>query len=410
MNGLFYAAFSYPAMSHFHLVPAPFSRLRELLNPLEAPAEPIDLALGEPRSGFPDFIHPILEDSSPSYGRYPPVAGADFLRQAAAEWLVRRFALPRDFLDPYKHILALSGTREGLFSLLPALLSLEPPEKRERRKYVLIPDPAYHAYAAAALFAGCTPYFLPAAPGNGFLPDFESLPDSLFSQTLAVYLCSPANPQGAAASLDYLEKLLHRVQKHGATLILDECYADIYNHRPPPSALQAALSERGRLDHLIVFHSLSKRSGVPGLRSGFCAGGARIVAPFRRLRESGGAQMPLPLQKASAALWSDDAHAAKNRDLYRMRFSLAREIFGEKFGFHIPDGGFFLWLDVGDGEEAAARAWEKNGVRVLPGAYLLQGRHEQDPASTFLRVALVEDEETLEKGLARLCESLEGGA
>ena len=387
------------------LAPAPFSRLRETLRPLTPAKAPLDLALGEPKSGAPSLIRETLTAHGEDYDHYPPAEGAPFLLNAALHWLRRRFALPQTLLRAEENILALSGTREGLFLILSALRALAP-----SRRHVLIPDPAYHAYAAAAFYAGLTPLFLPALAENNFLPDWDSAPDQIFADSLAIYLCSPANPQGMAAGMGYLKNLLARARRHGVYLLMDECYSDLYLGEPCPSALQAAdalakeesLAASSALENLIVFHSLSKRSAAPGLRSGFCAGGAAAIAAFRRLRLSGGAQMPLPIQRASAALWDEESHAERQRRLYQKRFRLAEEILGDSFGFYKPDGGFFLWLEVGDGEAAAKELWRREGLRVLPGAYLTQSSHQTDPGSAFIRVALVEETSRLQDGLTRL--------
>jgi len=255
--------------------------------------------------------------------------------------------------------------------------------------------------------AGAGPVLLPVDETSGHLPDLAALPEALLARTAVFYLCSPANPQGVAADLDYLDAALSLAREHGFLLVADECYSEIYTRSPPPGALAVAAAQGGALDNLVVFHSLSKRSSAAGLRSGFVAGDAEVLAGFLRLRNYAAAVQPLPVLAAAEALWRDEEHVAANRALYQEKHALAAQTLGGRWGHRLPEGGFFLWLDVGDGEAAARQLWAEAGVKVLPGAYL--GRPDTDgdnPGSRFIRAALVQDCATTAAALDRLVATL----
>lgn len=399
--------------SRFDALPdSPFPRLNALIEGIEPGKPPLILSLGEPQHPFPDFVLDEINANAALFGKYPPIMGTPEFRKSVQGWLERRFGVG-DALDPGTQILPVNGTREALFNMA---LVATPPEKNARRPAVLMPNPFYQCYAAAALAAGAEPVYLAATAENRFLPDFHTLPEELLARTSVIYFCSPANPQGAVADMDYLKGLIALARQYDILLALDECYADIYDRDPPPSALQAALelgpdkSGADPFDNLIVFHSLSKRSSLPGLRSGFCAGGKTFMTRFRAFRNIGAPQVPLPILAASAAAWNDDAHATANRDLYRRKIDLAESILGNRLGFYRPAGGFFLWLDVGDGEQAARELWARGGVKVLPGAYLSRedsfGHEGANPGSAYIRVALVDNEEKTGEALTRMAEVL----
>lgn len=365
---------------------------------------PILMSLGEPQHPIPGFIGEILNARLAEYGKYPPIQGSDAFRAAVAGWLNRRYALTRHPVGAEGQILPLNGTREGLFSVA---FVVTPPQKNGHRPAVIMPNPFYQCYAGAALAAGAEPVYLDATRANGFLPDLGALGPELLSRTSLFYLCSPANPQGSVADMAYLKRLIQLARTHDFVLALDECYAEIYNQSPPPGGLQAA-SELAADDaadpfaNVLVFHSLSKRSNLPGLRSGFVAGDARVIARFRNFRAYIGPTNPLPADAAATAAWSDEAHVHKNRALYAQKFDAADEILAGRFGYTRPAGGFFLWLDVGDGEAAVLKLWREAGVKVLPGKYLARGT-AGDP---YIRVALVGPlDETIE-GLRRIRRTL----
>ncbi len=384
----------------------PFTRLNALLADLRAPQGQtvLNLALGEPQFSAPSMVREVLEREAAGWARYPPTAGTPEFRTAVAEWLARRYRLPPGMIDPDRNILPAPGTREALFHLA---LSAVPLKGNGAPPKVLIPNPFYHVYAGATAAAGGEPVFVAAGPETGFLPDYESLPSALLDRVALAFLSTPANPQGAVADLARLESLLELARRHRFVLAVDECYAEIYDRVPPPGALEAAARVGGALDHLVVLHSLSKRSSVPGLRSGFIAGPANLLRRSLQLVNYGGAAVPLPVLAASAALWRDEAHVAENRARYRRNMELAERILGNSLGFRRPAGGFFLWLEVGDSERAARRLWGEAGLRILPGTYMGRpdalGRH---PGRAYIRVALVHDPETVADAMTRLVETL----
>ena len=373
------------------LPPYAFPRLRALLDATPPGNEPINMSIGEPQHPLPDFVLEVLHKERAGYGKYPPMGGTPDLLDAIQDWLTKRYALAPDFLDKDKHILPLNGTREGLFN---ACLTVTPPQKNGQQPAVLIPNPFYQCYAGAAVTAGAEPIFLPSPADNNFLPRFDDVPEETLARTACVYLCSPANPQGTVADQAYWDQLLSLADQFNFVVLADECYAEIYTGAPPPGALTSA-GPRGSVKNLLVFHSLSKRSNLPGLRSGFVAGDADRIAQYKHFRSYGGAASPLPVQAAAAAAWREESHVEDNRRLYRQKFDIAHNTLGNRFSFYRPDGGFYLWLDVGNGEEAAAKLWKEQGVRVLPGLYLGRDDPETGPAGNpgfpFIRVALVND-------------------
>ncbi len=381
----------------------PFQRLAALL---QGPAgdEPLAMSIGEPQHQPPSFVAEILSREAAGWGKYPPMPGTPAFRQAVATWLCNRFTLPADWIDADRQILPLAGTREGLFQVAQLVTADSaagsPPT-------VLLPNPFYQVYAGAALLAGAEPVFVPAVRDGGFLPDFAALPKAILDRAALAYLCNPANPQGSVASLAVLKETIALARHHGFVLAVDECYSEIYDREPPAGALQACRDLGGSSEGVVVFHSLSKRSSAPGLRSGFVAGDPALVAAFNRLRAYGGAAVPLPILAASTALWLDEVHVEDNRVLYRAKFDLADQILGELPGYYRPPGGFFLWLDVGDGEEAALRLWREAGIRVLPGGYLARpDAHGVNPGASYIRVALVHDLPTTRRALTRMAEVL----
>ena len=387
------------------LPPSSFAKLATLLDEIPPGQPPISLAVGDPQGEVPAHVTEAIARHADSFGVYPPINGTAEWREAAVGWLMQRFALPN--VDPDKQVLPLNGTREGLF-LAPFIVTSE--SKAGEPPVILLPNPFYQCYAAAVLACGAEPVFVHADAASGFLPDFAALPKAILGRTTAAYLCSPSNPEGACANEEYWRTLFGLADQYDFTVFADECYADIYRDKPP----LGALSVRGApFERLLSFHSLSKRSGLPGLRSGMVAGDAKLMVKFRALRNYAGPQVPLPIIAASAAAWSDETHVVANRAHYAERFALAERLLGNRPGFRLPEGGFFLWLKVGDGERTALRLWHEGGVRVLPGAYM--GR-EIDPEKTrtnpgfpYIRVALVNDLSTIMKALERMVEILGSG-
>jgi N-succinyldiaminopimelate aminotransferase len=381
----------------------PFRRLAALLKRGPVPGgTTYDLALGEPRHVPPALLAATVAAHAHLWNRYPPVAGTPEFRASAAAWLTRRFGLPEGLVDPDRHVVPLAGSKEGLF-LLPSVVT-----PMDSRAAILMPDPVYAVYYGGALMAGAEPVLLPAAAGTGFLPDLAAIPGTLLARTSLLYLCSPSNPQGAVADLDYLRAAVRLARQHDFVLAVDECYSELWHEVPPPGALQAALAEGGTLDRVLVFHSLSKRSSAAGLRSGFVAGDAGLLARMLRLRAYASPVQPLPLMAAATALWRDEAHVARNRQLYRAKLDLAEQCLDGRFGFYRPQAGFFLWLEVGDGEAACRRLWTEGGVRTLPGGYLSVGTTATNAGARYLRVALVDAPEQVGAALDRLVMVLSG--
>jgi N-succinyldiaminopimelate aminotransferase len=389
------------------LVQSPFVRLTLLLEGLAPGAPPIDVSLGEPKALIPSFLGPTLQEHVSEFGRYPPIKGIPALRNAIADWVGRRYPALKGKIDPEQHLLPLNGSREGLFSaIFPALArkpGLEEPS-------VLIPNPFYQAYAAAAAASAAKPVLLEAQAKNGFLPDLDVIEAATLKRTIAFYLNTPSNPQGAVADRSYLAKAIGLARRFDFLLFADECYSEIYHDTPPPGALETALSATGSLANVVSFQSLSKRSGLPGLRSGFVAGDSDFIAAFGRFRNVACPQVPLPVQHVSVKAWSDDTHVAEGRALYRRNFAIADEVLGRRYGYRRPPGGFFLWLNLaafGGGEAAAKTLWKGCGVRVLPGTYLAQAEPDRvNPGTDYVRIALVHDADTTREALMRVVATL----
>ncbi len=373
-----------------------FPRLRALLDLHEPGGEVVHMSIGEPRHDPPAFVGQVLSETAAGFGRYPPNDGTPDLQQAIADWLGRRYGAT---VDPAAQVLPLNGTREGLFN---AALALCP----EGAPAVLMPNPFYQVYAVAALAVGAEPVYVPATAETGFLPDFAALPAEVLDRTAMAYICSPANPQGAVAGEGYWRDLLALAERHDFRVLADECYSEIWRDAPPPGALQAAAAAGADPERVVVFHSLSKRSNLPGLRSGFLAGGPGSVARCKRLRAYAGAPLPGPIQAVSARAWADEVHVESSRRRYAAKFDMVDRIFDGIPGCAAPEAGFFLWLPVEDGEAAALKLWQETGVRVLPGAYLSREVGGANPGRGYIRAALVAHEDELQRGLIALRDCL----
>lgn len=384
----------------------PFPRLAALLADVKPRANtpPTILTIGEPQNQPPALMLEAMAAASTLWGKYPPVAGTPEFRAAVSAWLNRRYQLPPGMVEADSAILPVSGTREALYLLAQMVV---PAEKAGRKPVVLIPNPFYAVYQGAAVMAGAEPVFLNGTRETGFLPDLDAVPEETWARTSLFYLCTPANPQGAVASLDYLKRAINLARTFGFVLAIDECYAELWDKAPPPGGLEAALALGAGLSNLLVFHSLSKRSSAAGLRSGFVAGDPALIRTFTRLRNYSLPGVPLPSMAAATALWQDETHVELNRQLYRANIDAAEAALAGRLGFYRPDGGFFLWLDVGDacgsGEEAARRLWQEGAIRVLPGAYLTQpDATGYNHGHRYIRVALVHDTETMARSLDQL--------
>ena len=379
---------------------SPFVRLNELIAGIEPGKPPINLSVGEPQHPIPAFVSPELSAHFNEFGRYPANKGTDVFRRTVAQWLNRRYNLARP-VDSETEVLVLSGTREGLF--LAAIAAKRWRARRAGKPAVLIPNPFYAAYAAGALAADCELVYLPARKQSGFLPDLDVLGDALLARTVAFYIASPSNPQGAVASLSYLGKLAALARRFGFLVFADECYCEIYSHHAPAGMLEASGPD---FANTVVFHSLSKRSNLPGLRVGFAAGDRRFLTAFLELRNIAAPQVPAPLQRVAVAAYGDETHVQENRKLYSAKFDLADQIIGDRYNYNRPAGGFFLWLDVsqyGGSEAVTKRLWKEAGVRVVPGRYLAREQADgSNPGADYIRVAMVQDKATTADALHRL--------
>ena len=384
----------------------PFDRLRALLDSHTPQTKdpPISLALGEPQHTSPEIVHRVLAENSDLWGKYPPVWGTQEFRAAVGRWLTKRYKLPDLMFDPDRSIIPVSGTREALFMVA---LTVIPESIEGKQPCVLMPNPFYQVYLGAAALAGAEPVFIPSTLTTNFLPEFHSLDPEILDRTSLAYYCTPANPQGTAAPLEILMHNIELARKHDFVLVFDECYSEIYNRGPPSGGLEACAALGGSLDHVLVMNSLSKRSSVPGLRSGFVAGDPNILSRFKQVRDYGGAPPPMPLLAVAAALWEDEHHVKENRALYQKKFEVADQKLSGLHGYYLPDGGFYLWLDVGDGEETALKLWKNAALRVIPGSYLAKtDRDGMNPGAAYIRCALVHDLNTTAQALDRLVGTL----
>ena len=389
------------------LQPYPFERLRGLLADVPpAPGlPPIDLSIGEPRHAPPAFIRDTLIASLDGLGRYPKTAGSDALRASIAAWLVRRHGLPAGAVDPARHVLPVSGTREALFAIAQCVVDRAPGAR------VAMPNPFYQIYEGAALLAGATPLYIPCVTQADYAPDFAAVPDSVWRDVQLLYICSPHNPTGRVLSLPQLAQLIELAQRHDFVIASDECYCEIYpDDAAPPAGILAACRALGLdgFDRCLVFQSLSKRSSVPGLRSGFVAGDARLIERFGLYRTYHGCALPEHVQAASAAAWADEAHVIESRALYRRKLTAAVATLGGCVA--LPQGGFCLWLPVPGGDDLAftRRLYGEYNLRVLPGSYLARADAGQNPGAGHVRLALVAGEADCAQAMTRLARTLAG--
>jgi N-succinyldiaminopimelate aminotransferase len=377
-----------------------FPRLRALLDVHAPGGDVVHMTIGEPKHAFPGWVTDVIVENAAGFNSYPQNEGTAELRGAMTDWVARRYGVR---LDPERQIMALNGTREGLYN---AAMALCPETKNGQKPVILTPNPFYQVYMVAALSVGAEPVFVPATAATGHLPDYASVGAEVLNRTAIVYVCSPANPQGAVADREYWANLIALAEQYDFRIFADECYSEIYRDSPPPGALQVAREMGADPERVTIFHSLSKRSNLPGLRSGFIAGGPDGIAQVKLLRSYAGAPLPGPLQAAAARVWADEDHVTENRALYREKYAVADEVFASVQGYRPPEAGFFLWLPVEDGEAAALKLWTETGVRVLPGAYLAQGKPGENPGEGYIRVAMVADRNDMQGGLVRLRDCL----
>ena len=367
----------------------PFEKLARLKAGIIPPAglTHIAMSIGEPQHEPPAFVLETLRQNLHKLGSYPATIGLIELRAACARWLERRFTLGANTVNAETMVLPVNGTREALFAFVQSVVDAK------GDSLVAMPNPFYQIYEGAALLAGAQPYFLNTNARNGYIPDLDAVAESVWRRCAILFLCNPGNPAGATASRQYLEHALALAERYGFVIAADECYAEIYldDDAPPPSLLQAALaSGRSRFDRCVVFHSLSKRSSVPGLRSGFVAGDAALMSRFLLYRTYHGSAMPVPTQLASVAAWNDDAHAAQNRHLYQQKFARVLPILTPVMDVQRPDGAFYLWPNVGEDDEQFTRElFAEQNLTLLPGSYLARSANGVNPGENFVRMALV---------------------
>ncbi|QBE65262.1 succinyldiaminopimelate transaminase [Pseudoduganella lutea] len=405
-----------PLLDKLH--PYPFEKLRRLFEGVTPDAQyrAISLGIGEPKHPTPPFICAALADSLSGLAMYPATAGSEALRGTIAAWLERRYGLPA--LNPATQVLPVNGSREALFAFAQAVI--DPAAKDgDQQALVVCPNPFYQIYEGAAFLAGAEPYFVNSDPARNFGCDYDSVPADVWQRVQLLYLCSPGNPTGAVLSLTDWENLFALSERHDFIIAADECYSEIYHgDEPPLGALQAAhmlgLSSVDRpYARLVVFSSLSKRSNVPGLRSGFVAGDAEVLKKFLLYRTYHGGAMSPPVQAASIAAWNDESHVAENRAQYRAKFDAITPLLAEVLDVALPDAGFYLWADVSrtglSDTEFARRLYAEYNVTVLPGSYLAREAHGSNPGRNRIRMALVaETAEGLEAAqrIVRFCKSL----
>ena len=371
------------------LQPYPFERLAELNAGVVPPADlqPIPLSIGEPKHTTPAFIAETIISHLHGLSQYPLTRGQPALREAIGDWLNRRFALPHGSLDPAQQVLPVNGTREALFAIAQAVID------RGHRPVVLMPNPFYQIYEGAALLAGAEPVFMNTTAETGYLPDFSRIPDALWQRVQLVYICSPGNPTGAVMGMPELQGLIELADRHDFVIASDECYSELYfDESAPPAGLLQAAAAMGRTDYrrCLVFHSLSKRSNAPGLRSGFVAGDLELIASFLRYRTYHGCAMPPATQAASIRAWQDEGHVIANRALYREKFRAVTDLLQPALDVQIPPAGFYLWpvTPVDDCRFARGLLQQQN-VTVLPGSFLSRTHEGLNPGENHVRMALV---------------------
>ncbi|GAB3289494.1 succinyldiaminopimelate transaminase [Parahaliea aestuarii] len=388
------------------LHPYPFEKLRELFADITPSAahSPVALSIGEPRHASPPFVLETLAGHLDKLANYPATAGIAALREAIASWLTGRFQLPG--VDPERQVLPVNGTREALFAIAQAVIA------PGSGASVICPNPFYQIYEGAALLAGAEPVFIDCLADNGFIPDFDSIDEAQWQRCQLLYLCSPGNPSGAVLPLETLQQLIALARQYDFVIASDECYSEIYpdEGNPPPGLLQACAA-MGDTDYrnCLVFHSLSKRSNLPGLRSGFVAGDADLIGKFLRYRTYHGCAMPLHHQYASIAAWGDEAHVVENRRLYRQKFDAVLGILGGHLDACRPDAGFYLWpaTPIADTDFARALLRDAN-VTVLPGRYLARDAGRGNPGEGRVRMALVAEPAACVDAAERIVDVIKG--
>ena len=392
------------------LHPYPFEKLKQLKAGIEPPKDlsHIALSIGEPKHPAPEFVKQKLRDSIDKLALYPTTKGSLELRETISRWLEVRFSLPHLAIDPEANVLPVAGTREALFAFTQAVI-----DTSTHKPVVISPNPFYQIYEGAAILAGAEPYYLDCRSELGFIPDLSTVPEVIWQRCQLLQICSPGNPTGAVMSLADYEQAIELADKYNFILSSDECYSEVYLQEDnPPLGLLDACQQLGRTDfnRCVVFHSLSKRSNLPGLRSGFIAGDAKVLEAFLSYRTYHGCAMSLPIQEASIAAWSDEAHVVTNRTAYREKFAAVTDILRGTLEFTDPNASFYLWPKTSiDDEQFARGLYAQQNVTVLPGQYLSRQTATGNPGQNRVRMALVADiDECIEaaKRIVRYVESL----
>ena len=394
-----------PELDKLH--PYPFEKLANLKSTVTANSEleHIALSIGEPKHKAPEFVLEHLQQQLNGVSAYPLTKGIPELRQAITNWLTQRFKLPIESLDPEHQVIPVNGTREALFAFAQAVID------RNTNPVIVMPNPFYQIYEGAAFLSGAEPFYINTTSDNNYLPDFDSVSDQTWSRSQLLYICSPGNPTGAVIDKATLQKLITLAEKHDFIIASDECYSEIYfDEKNPPIGLLEAAAEMGNTDYsrCVVFHSLSKRSNLPGLRSGFVAGDKEILAKFLKYRTYHGCAMPLHHQKASIKAWQDESHVKENRNIYQNKFTAVLDILGPVLDVKKPDASFYLWAKTpASDEDFAKNLFAEQNLTVLPGSYLSREAHGINPGSQHVRMALVASYEECIEAAQRIRQFME---
>jgi N-succinyldiaminopimelate aminotransferase len=395
------------------LQPYPFEKLRALFKDIEPRAgfKPISFGIGEPKHPTPPLVRDAVVNALGGLSSYPATVGSEPLRQAIATWIKARYHLPA--VDAATEVLPVSGSREALFALAQTVIDSrtgDSTEKPAEPPIVLCPNPFYQIYEGAALLAGAEPYFVNSDPARNFACDYSAVPDDVWARTQLLYVCSPGNPTGAVLTLDDWRELFALSDRHGFVIASDECYSEIYfdEANPPLGGLEAAHKLGRGFERLVMLSSLSKRSNVPGMRSGFVAGDAAILKSFLLYRTYHGAALSTVFQTASIAAWQDETHVRDNRARYLQKFTTVTPMLADVLDVRLPDAAFYLWTNVArtglTDTEFAARLYADYNVTVLPGSFLARTAHGTNPGEGFVRIALVADVDECVEGARRIVE------
>jgi len=383
------------------LYATPFNRLESFLanKIINSANELVDLSIGQPYHPMPKIMFDTLYKNESLWNKYPPVNATNEYRKTVSNWLEYRYGLPQQFIDD-NTVLPLSGTREGLFTIVQAVDAYKGDKKPLK---VAMPNPCFQTYQAAVAMCGGTTIPLDAYKEDNFLPSLDFFTQRLCKELTLLYVCTPTNPQGMFASYDYIKKIIRIAQKYDFTIVFDHCYSEIYIDTPPVGVLEVVYRENMKLDNIIVMHSLSKRSNVAGLRTGFVVGDPNIIKLYSKIRSYSCAGMPIPIVEATIALLKDEFHVVENRLLYKNKFIAAKNIFSDYTKFLMPQGGIFLWLEVNDAEQMCAELWRQDAIKVLPGNFMtLSVNNTVNHGKKYIRIAMVPEFEVMVKALTKI--------